>query len=155
MIWNLLKSKSKAMPVIGRGGLWGCEILRTQHSLENWLTDGSEAACFTYLPGSIPQSKPQALVQLDGLGKFIKFRYLIGSQTLPVCNIVTTLVNFTEKETLCYILYTSILIMIITFTRRYIIYSNKYLNMLQYKIMIYLLENIEIFLVENLKSNFL
>jgi hypothetical protein len=36
------KSKSKAIPVTGRGGLQGCEMLRIPHSLENLLTDGGK-----------------------------------------------------------------------------------------------------------------
>jgi hypothetical protein len=32
-------AKVKAIPVTGLGGLWGCEILRIPHFLENWLTN--------------------------------------------------------------------------------------------------------------------
>jgi hypothetical protein len=33
---------SKAIPVTGRGGLWGCKMLRIPHSLDNRLTDGGK-----------------------------------------------------------------------------------------------------------------
>jgi hypothetical protein len=34
--------KGKAVPVTGRGGLYGCETSRLPHFLENRLTDGGE-----------------------------------------------------------------------------------------------------------------
>jgi hypothetical protein len=46
---------SKAFPVTGRGGLYGCEVLRTPHCLENQLTDGGEVVSATHLPRSAPQ----------------------------------------------------------------------------------------------------
>jgi hypothetical protein len=36
------QSKSKAIPVAGRGGLWGPEVLRIPHCLDNRLTDGGK-----------------------------------------------------------------------------------------------------------------
>jgi hypothetical protein len=33
--------KSKAIPVAGRGGLWGCEMSRTPHCPDSQLTYGS------------------------------------------------------------------------------------------------------------------
>jgi hypothetical protein len=36
------KSKSKAIPLTGRGGLQGCEMLGIQHCLDNRLIDGSK-----------------------------------------------------------------------------------------------------------------
>jgi hypothetical protein len=44
---------SKAISVTGRGGLWGCELLRIAHCLDNWLTVNCEilATCSsTYSP---------------------------------------------------------------------------------------------------------
>jgi hypothetical protein len=35
-------SKSKAIPVTGRGGLHGCGMLRIPHFLDNRFTDGGE-----------------------------------------------------------------------------------------------------------------
>jgi hypothetical protein len=42
--------KSKVVPVIGRGGLWGCEVLRVPHCLDNQLTDGGKVVSPTYWP---------------------------------------------------------------------------------------------------------
>jgi hypothetical protein len=36
------KIKSKAIPVTGRGGLWGCEMLRIPHCLDNRLINGGK-----------------------------------------------------------------------------------------------------------------
>jgi hypothetical protein len=47
------KTKNKAVPVTGRGGLWGCEMLRILHCLDNRLTVNCEilATCSsTYSP---------------------------------------------------------------------------------------------------------
>jgi hypothetical protein len=40
-------SKSKAIPVTYRGGLYGCEILRIPLCLDNRLTDGGEVVSLT------------------------------------------------------------------------------------------------------------
>jgi hypothetical protein len=101
-IWD--KTKSKAIPVAGRGGLQGCKMLRIPHCLDNRLTNGGKVVspthrpllyspetlflCFWYsfLLGLV---KPQGLVRPEGLGKLIKIVHLLGSRTrdLPVCNI--------------------------------------------------------------------
>jgi hypothetical protein len=39
---SIKKSKSKAIAVTGRGGLWGCEMLRIPNRLENRLIDGGK-----------------------------------------------------------------------------------------------------------------
>jgi hypothetical protein len=36
------KKKKTIPPLTGRGGLWGCEMLRIPHSLVNRLTDGGK-----------------------------------------------------------------------------------------------------------------
>jgi hypothetical protein len=41
----LREEKSKTIPVTGRGGLYGCEMLRIPHSLDNRLTDGGKIVC--------------------------------------------------------------------------------------------------------------
>jgi hypothetical protein len=43
------------MPVTDRGGIYGCEILRIQHCLENRLTDGGKVVSPTHRPRSTPQ----------------------------------------------------------------------------------------------------
>jgi hypothetical protein len=78
-------TKSKAIPIIGRGGLWGCEVLRISHCLGNRLTDGGKVVSPTYQLRSTPQkhyfsasgthfclrlSEPQGLMWPEGLGKF-------------------------------------------------------------------------------------
>jgi hypothetical protein len=49
------KSKSKAIPVTGRGGLQGCEMLRISHCLDNRLTDFGEVVSATHPPHFTPQ----------------------------------------------------------------------------------------------------
>jgi hypothetical protein len=39
-----LHVKSKAILVIGRGGLWGCEMLRIPHFPDSRFTDGGEVS---------------------------------------------------------------------------------------------------------------
>jgi hypothetical protein len=62
-----------AIPVTGRGGLYGCEMLRISHCVDNRLTVGGEAV---------------RLTRPEGLGKLIKIIHLIGSRTrdLPACS---------------------------------------------------------------------
>jgi hypothetical protein len=72
-----VKVKSKAIPLAGRGGLLGCEMLGIAHCLDNRLTDGGKVVSPTHRPRSAPQkhdffasgihfcytlSKPQGLV---------------------------------------------------------------------------------------------
>jgi hypothetical protein len=40
---HVLKKKNNAIPAIGLGGVYGCELLRIPHSLDTLLTDGGEA----------------------------------------------------------------------------------------------------------------
>jgi hypothetical protein len=42
--------KSKAIPVTGRGGLWGCKTLRIPHCIDNRLTDGGKVVSPTHRP---------------------------------------------------------------------------------------------------------
>jgi hypothetical protein len=44
------KKKNKAIPVTGRGGLLGCEMLRIAHCLDNRLVDGGEVVSLTQRP---------------------------------------------------------------------------------------------------------
>jgi hypothetical protein len=47
--------KGKAIPVTGRGGLQGCEMLRIPHCLGNRLTDGGKYVSLTHPPHFTPQ----------------------------------------------------------------------------------------------------
>jgi hypothetical protein len=38
------------MPVTGHGGLYGCEMLRALHCVDNRLTDGGEVVGLTHRP---------------------------------------------------------------------------------------------------------
>jgi hypothetical protein len=54
-------SLSKAVPVTGRGGPYGCETSRLPHFLDNQLTDGGEVVSLTrpgrpLLPRKIPRT---------------------------------------------------------------------------------------------------
>jgi hypothetical protein len=40
--------KSKAIPVTGRGGPYGCEMSRLPHFLDSRLTDGGEVVTLTH-----------------------------------------------------------------------------------------------------------
>jgi hypothetical protein len=52
---SVLLIKVKAFPVTGRGGLQGCEMLRTPCCLEKELTDGGKAVNPTHRPFFTPQ----------------------------------------------------------------------------------------------------
>jgi hypothetical protein len=76
------KSKSKAISITGCGDIEGYEMLRIPHCLYNRLTDGSKVVSPMHWPCSNfcwMLSKPQGLVQPEGLGKFKKTIHLIGS----------------------------------------------------------------------------
>jgi hypothetical protein len=45
-----VKVKNKAIPVTGRGGLQGCEMLRIPHCLDSRLTDGGKVVISTHRP---------------------------------------------------------------------------------------------------------
>jgi hypothetical protein len=74
----------KAIRVTGRGGQYGCHMLRIPHCLDNRLTDGGEVVRLTRRPRSTPQkhffpasgihfclrlNKLQGLVRPEGLGE--------------------------------------------------------------------------------------
>jgi hypothetical protein len=79
-------SQNKAVPVTGLGSLYGCDMLRIPHCIDNRLTDGDKIVIPTHRPHFTPQkhyyfsvsgthfcyrlSKPQVLVRPVGLGKF-------------------------------------------------------------------------------------
>jgi hypothetical protein len=46
----MCKVKTKAIPVTGRGGPWGCETSTLPHFLDDRLTDGSEVVSLTRRP---------------------------------------------------------------------------------------------------------
>jgi hypothetical protein len=61
-----------AIPVAGRGGLQGCEMLRILNFIDNRLTDSGKDVNLTHRPRSTPQkhfSAPQGLVRPEGVGK--------------------------------------------------------------------------------------
>jgi hypothetical protein len=79
-------------------------MLRIPHCVDSRLTDGGKVVSLTRRPFFTPQkhyfyacgahfcdrlSKPQGLVQPEGLDKLIKIFHIIGSRTrdLPACNI--------------------------------------------------------------------
>jgi hypothetical protein len=47
-------NKVKAIPVTGRGGLQGCEILRIPHCLDNMVIDGGKVVSSTHQPHLFP-----------------------------------------------------------------------------------------------------
>jgi hypothetical protein len=52
MVIAMLK---EAIPVTGRVGLLGCEMLRIPHCLDNRLTDGGKVVSSTHPPHFTPQ----------------------------------------------------------------------------------------------------
>jgi hypothetical protein len=50
-----VKVKSKSIPVTGLRGLYGCEMLRIPHCLDNRLRDGSKVVSPTYRQHVTPQ----------------------------------------------------------------------------------------------------
>jgi hypothetical protein len=48
-------NESIVIPVTGRGGLYGCEMLRMPRCLDNLLTDGGKVVSPTHRPHSTPQ----------------------------------------------------------------------------------------------------
>jgi hypothetical protein len=87
-------------------------MLRIPHCLDNQLTDGGEVVSCMHRSCSTPQkyssasgtcfcwrlSKPQGLVQPEGLGKVKKFTHLIGSPTcdLPAFSTVPRPLRYRE-----------------------------------------------------------
>jgi hypothetical protein len=53
-----VKKKSKAILVTGRGGPWGCEMLRLSYFLDNQLTDGGEVVRLMHWPPITPRKIP-------------------------------------------------------------------------------------------------
>jgi hypothetical protein len=83
-----LRHNSKAIPVTDCRGLWVCEMLRIPHCIDTRLTNGGEVVSLMHpLPPPPPEtifpfsgtyfcyrpSKPQGLVQLEGLGNVKKY----------------------------------------------------------------------------------
>jgi hypothetical protein len=52
------QKKSKAIPVTGRGGPWGCETSKLRHFVDNRLTDGGEVVSHTRRPPFTPRKVP-------------------------------------------------------------------------------------------------
>jgi hypothetical protein len=50
----LLSGLLKAIPVTGREGLWGCEMLRIPHCLDNRLTNDGKVVSLKHRPRSAP-----------------------------------------------------------------------------------------------------
>jgi hypothetical protein len=53
----MVQKKSKAIPVTGREGPYGCERLRLPHLLDNRLTDGGKVVSLTRRPLFTPPRK--------------------------------------------------------------------------------------------------
>jgi hypothetical protein len=54
-VMQFLYKKSKAIPVTGREGPWGCERSRLPHHLDNRLTDGGKVVSLMRRPRFTPQ----------------------------------------------------------------------------------------------------
>jgi hypothetical protein len=84
------------IPVTDRGGLYGCEMLRIPHCLDNRLTDSVRLSALRTGRALLPRnitclllvlisvtrlSKPHSLVRPKGLGQLKNFIHFIGSRT--------------------------------------------------------------------------
>jgi hypothetical protein len=52
---KFVKRISKAIPITGLGGLWGCEMLRIPHCLDDRQTDGGKVVIPTHQLHFTPQ----------------------------------------------------------------------------------------------------
>jgi hypothetical protein len=57
--------KGKAIPVIGRGGLYGCETSKLPHFLDNSLTDSGHVVSLTRRPAGLPLPTGRFLVLIS------------------------------------------------------------------------------------------
>jgi hypothetical protein len=57
---HVVTKQSKAIPVTGRGGPWGCETSRLPHFLDNRPTDGGEDVSLTHRPPFTPRKMSEA-----------------------------------------------------------------------------------------------
>jgi hypothetical protein len=62
---NTTKIKNKAIHLTGRGGLWGCEMLRIPHSVDSRLTDGGKVVSLTHRQRFTPQEDSCYSYQLE------------------------------------------------------------------------------------------
>jgi hypothetical protein len=62
------ENKSKVIPITGRGGLQGSEMLRMPHCLDSRLTDGGKVVSTTSRPRSSPQKIALFLVLISVRG---------------------------------------------------------------------------------------
>jgi hypothetical protein len=58
--------KSKAISITGLGDLYGCEMSRIPHCLNNWLTDGGEVVSLTCHPSTTPKEHFLVLISVRG-----------------------------------------------------------------------------------------
>jgi hypothetical protein len=71
---EVIVSKSKAIPVTGSEGPWGCERSRLPHLLDNRLIDGGKVVSLTRRPRFTPQES-----------SWYSFLLEAGSTTGPQC----------------------------------------------------------------------
>jgi hypothetical protein len=71
---------SKAIPITGRGGPYGCETSRLPHFLGNRLTDGGEVARLTPRPSLYPQ-------------KYSWYSFLLEAESNPGSHCVRSIIR--------------------------------------------------------------
>jgi hypothetical protein len=59
-----VSKSSKALPVTGRGGPLGCDMLRFPHFLDNRLIDGGKVVSPTHRPPFTPKNIPRIFLIL-------------------------------------------------------------------------------------------
>jgi hypothetical protein len=66
--------KSKAVSIIGHGGLWYCEVLRIPHCLDIWFTDHSGAVNIMHCLYSTPQKHSTIYHSVSNANEKAKFK---------------------------------------------------------------------------------
>jgi hypothetical protein len=109
--------KGIAIPVTGRGGPWGCEMLRLPHFVNNRLTDGGKVVSLTRRTPFNPLEdswysfllrgwvEPRGIVQLEGLGQ-LKISNNLTEKQYHKCNLGC----FIRFHPIC-VFYTSFVLM--------------------------------------------
>jgi hypothetical protein len=77
------KQGNKSIPVTGRGGLYGCEMLRIPHCLNNRLTDGGKVVS---LNRRTPTTLQKHFLSLSGTQATLEYSVVCSTDVQEICN---------------------------------------------------------------------